>query len=218
MRAPGWPIDQQNHWRSGTCAAAGASLRPVRRNGPSARALPRVRAGSRGGCRTGDRCRRSPGAPSWRHRYGRLPVVLPEQESGGVRGCRYVCHAGRGAGPQDTDHACAWRQPKYFHALIGGNFRIDEIQAAVLGIKLKYLDDWTAGRQRNADYYAAAFKRAGLTSQLVLPTVTPGARHIWNQYVIRANRRDQLKSFLGQRGVGTEIYYPVPLHLQKCFA
>jgi dTDP-4-amino-4,6-dideoxygalactose transaminase len=109
-------------------------------------------------------------------------------------------------------------EPKYFHALIGGNFRIDEIQAAVLGIKLKYLDEWTAGRQRNADYYSAAFARAGLTSQLVLPTVTPGARHIWNQYVIRANRRDQLKSFLGQRGVGTEIYYPVPLHLQKCFA
>ncbi len=109
-------------------------------------------------------------------------------------------------------------KPKYYHAFIGGNFRIDELQAAVLGIKIKYLDGWTAGRQRNADYYASAFVRAGLDAKIVAPSVAAGSRHIWNQYVIRARRRDELKQFLGERGVGCEIYYPVPLHQQQCFA
>jgi dTDP-4-amino-4,6-dideoxygalactose transaminase len=109
-------------------------------------------------------------------------------------------------------------QPKYYHAFIGGNFRIDEIQAAVLGIKLKYLDLWTAGRQRNAEFYAAAFSRAGLGARIIVPHASAGYRHIWNQYVVRAERRDELRRFLGERGVGSEIYYPVPLHLQRCFA
>ena len=108
-------------------------------------------------------------------------------------------------------------KPKYYHALIGGNFRLDEIQAAVLGVKLRLLDDWTAARQRNAACYAAAFNRAGLSGQIRPPTATPGYRHTWNQYVIRAPRRDELKLFLGAQGVGTEIYYPVPLHRQRCF-
>ena len=109
-------------------------------------------------------------------------------------------------------------KPKYFHALIGGNFRLDEIQAAVLGVKLRRLDSWTAARQRNADWYAAAFARAALIGKIEPPAVTAGYRHTWNQYVIRAPRRDQLKQFLGEHGVGTEIYYPVPLHRQRCFA
>ena len=109
-------------------------------------------------------------------------------------------------------------KPKYYHALIGGNFRLDEIQAAVLGVKLRRLDSWTAARQRNAACYAAAFTRAGLNGQIKVPTVTPGYRHTWNQYVIRAPRRDALKQFLGEQGVGSEIYYPVPLHRQQCFA
>lgn len=108
--------------------------------------------------------------------------------------------------------------PKYHHALIGGNFRLDEIQAAVLAIKLPHLDAWTAGRQRNAAFYAAAFERAGLDGQLTLPRARPGVRHIWNQYVIRAPRRDALREFLTERSIGTEIYYPIPLHLQQCFA
>jgi dTDP-4-amino-4,6-dideoxygalactose transaminase len=108
--------------------------------------------------------------------------------------------------------------PKYYHALVGGNFRLDEIQAAVLGVKLRLLDSWTTARQRNAAYYAAAFTRAELSGQIQPPAVTPGYRHTWNQYVIRAPRRDELKQFLGERGVGTEIYYPVPLHRQQCFA
>jgi dTDP-4-amino-4,6-dideoxygalactose transaminase len=109
-------------------------------------------------------------------------------------------------------------QPKYFHAVIGGNFRIDELQAAVLRVKLKYLDGWTQGRQRNAAYYDAAFAAAGLGQKLRTPPVAAGYRHIFNQYVPRVERRDALKQHLAQCGIGTEIYYPLPLHLQKCFA
>ncbi len=109
-------------------------------------------------------------------------------------------------------------KPKYYHALIGGNFRIDELQAAVLNIKLKHLDDWSAGRQRNAAYYDAAFARARLGDAVVTPVAQAGARHIYNQYVIRVSERDGLRQHLAGAGVGTEIYYPVPLHVQQCFA
>jgi dTDP-4-amino-4,6-dideoxygalactose transaminase len=108
-------------------------------------------------------------------------------------------------------------KPKYFHAVIGGNFRIDELQAAVLRVKLKYLDGWTSGRQRNAGYYDAALADAGLGDLLRTPTVLPGYRHIFNQYVVRAHNRDALRQRLSERSIGSEIYYPVPLHLQKCF-
>jgi dTDP-4-amino-4,6-dideoxygalactose transaminase len=109
-------------------------------------------------------------------------------------------------------------KPKYYHALIGGNFRLDEIQAAVLTVKLRRLDDWTAARQRNAAWYAAAFASAGLGNTVTTPTALAGYRHTWNQYVIRVPRRDELRQFLGEQGVGTEIYYPVPLDRQQCFA
>jgi dTDP-4-amino-4,6-dideoxygalactose transaminase len=109
-------------------------------------------------------------------------------------------------------------KPKYYHAVIGGNFRIDEIQAAVLNVKLKHLDAWSAARQRNAKFYDAAFKRAKLGDAAVTPFAVPGARHIYNQYILRVKNRDQLREHLSANGVGTEIYYPVPLHLQKCFA
>jgi dTDP-4-amino-4,6-dideoxygalactose transaminase len=109
-------------------------------------------------------------------------------------------------------------KPKYYHAVIGGNFRIDELQAAVLRVKLKYLDGWTEGRQRNAAYYDAAFAKAALGAKLRTPLAIEGYRHIFNQYVVRAERRDALKARLTERAIGSEIYYPVPLHLQKCFA
>jgi dTDP-4-amino-4,6-dideoxygalactose transaminase len=109
-------------------------------------------------------------------------------------------------------------KPKYFHALIGGNFRIDELQAAVLRIKLKYLDGWTSGRQRNAAYYDRAFSAAGLGGRVITPRAAPGQRHIFNQYVIRVHERDALRKFLGDHGIGTEIYYPVPLDRQECFS
>jgi dTDP-4-amino-4,6-dideoxygalactose transaminase len=109
-------------------------------------------------------------------------------------------------------------KPKYFHAVIGGNFRIDELQAAVLRVKLKYLDGWTKARQRNAAFYDAAFANADLANKVVTPQAAKNGRHIFNQYVVRVRNRDALKDFLTERGIGTEIYYPVPLHLQKCFA
>jgi dTDP-4-amino-4,6-dideoxygalactose transaminase len=109
-------------------------------------------------------------------------------------------------------------KPKYFHAVIGGNFRIDELQAAVLRVKLKYLDGWTEGRQSNAAYYDAAFADAGLGEKLRTPLAIAGYRHIFNQYAVRAQNRDALRARLTERGIGSEIYYPVPLHLQKCFA
>jgi len=109
-------------------------------------------------------------------------------------------------------------KPKYFHAVIGGNFRIDELQAAVLRVKLKYLDGWTQGRQRNAAYYDSAFADAALGQKLRTPAAIEGGRHIFNQYVVRVQRRDALKQRLAEHSIGTEIYYPVPLHLQACFA
>jgi dTDP-4-amino-4,6-dideoxygalactose transaminase len=109
-------------------------------------------------------------------------------------------------------------KPKYYHAFVGGNFRIDEIQAAVLAVKLPRLDGWTEGRQRNAAIYDAAFAAAGLGAQVVTPPALPGQRHIYNQYVIRVQRRDALREHLKHAGVGTEIYYPLSLHQQQCFA
>lgn len=109
-------------------------------------------------------------------------------------------------------------KPKYYHAFIGGNFRLDELQAAVLNIKLKHLDEWTAGRQRNAAYYDAAFARTDVAGVVQTPCAAPGVRHIYNQYVVRVRDRDALRARLASAGIGTEIYYPVPLQLQQCFA
>jgi dTDP-4-amino-4,6-dideoxygalactose transaminase len=107
-------------------------------------------------------------------------------------------------------------KPKYYHKVVGGNFRLDALQAAVLRVKLPYLNAWSAARRRNADRYRAHFEKAGLASKVALPKDVPG--HIYNQFVIRVPKRDGLQAFLTEKGVGTEIYYPVPLHLQECFA
>ena len=109
-------------------------------------------------------------------------------------------------------------EPKYYHQLVGGNFRIDELQAAVLVIKLKHLDDWSRGRQENACFYFGAFDQAQLKPIVTLPAALPGARHIYNQFIVRSPKRDALRAHLASRGIGSEIYYPVPLHLQQCFA
>ena len=109
-------------------------------------------------------------------------------------------------------------KPKYYHAVVGGNFRLDAMQAAILLVKLRSLDAWTAARQSNAAYYDKAFKAAGLGDHVSTPKTLTGKRHIYNQYVIRVSDRDKLRQHLGDGGIGTEIYYPVPLHLQKCFA
>lgn len=107
-------------------------------------------------------------------------------------------------------------KPKYHHAVIGGNFRLDALQAAVLRVKLKYLAGWTEARRRNADRYRKYFSDAGLIEQIGIPEDSAG--HIYHQFVIRCAKRDELQNHLAKRGIGTEVYYPIPLHLQKCFA
>ncbi|MGH7853816.1 MAG: DegT/DnrJ/EryC1/StrS family aminotransferase [Candidatus Binatia bacterium] len=107
-------------------------------------------------------------------------------------------------------------KPKYYHKQIGGNFRLDALQAAVLRVKLRYLPLWTAGRRQNASRYRELFAHAGLSSDVVVPADVPG--HIYNQFVIRCAERDSLQAFLREQDIESEIYYPVPLHLQECFA
>ncbi len=106
-------------------------------------------------------------------------------------------------------------KPKYYHRIVGGNFRLDALQAAVLRVKLKYLDEWTAARRRNAARYRELFDEDGLPSEVTLPVDTAG--HIYNQFVIRVQNRDALRAHLREGRIETEIYYPVPLHLQECF-
>lgn len=109
-------------------------------------------------------------------------------------------------------------QPKYYHKLVGGNFRLDALQAAVLRVKLQYLDGWSTGRQRNAALYRRLFRAAGLEGVIGLPVELPEVRHIYNQFVIRCPRRDALMAHLKAHQIGHEVYYPVPMHLQECFA
>ncbi len=111
-------------------------------------------------------------------------------------------------------------EKKYFHKWIGWNSRLDALQAAVLNVKLKYLDQWSSERKANADRYDALFKESKLidSEAVVIPERFQKSSHIFNQYTIRAKNRDQLRDFLSSKEIGTEIYYPVPLHRQECFA
>ncbi len=108
--------------------------------------------------------------------------------------------------------------PKYYHKMIGGNFRLDALQAAVLNVKLKHLDNWTAGRQKNADFYDAGIKQRGLEAFVKPPVRKAGYRHIFNQYILRVQKRDELLKFLKENGIGCEVYYPVTFNNQECFA
>lgn len=107
-------------------------------------------------------------------------------------------------------------EQRYNHTLLGGNFRLDALQAAVLRVKLKYLEAWTEQRQANAAYYTEQLKDLELAGAVLPPRVIH-ERHVFNQYVIRAQNRDGLRSFLKESGIDTEIYYPKPMHLQECF-
>ncbi|MHC4402526.1 MAG: DegT/DnrJ/EryC1/StrS family aminotransferase [Planctomycetota bacterium] len=111
-------------------------------------------------------------------------------------------------------------KPKYYHPMVGGNFRLDALQAAIVKAKLPHLDGWTDTRQQNARRYQQLLEQAGLTGDglVQLPYEVPEGRHIYNQFVIRVPRRDELRAHLKERGIGSEVYYPVPAHLQECFA
>ena len=112
------------------------------------------------------------------------------------------------------------QQPRYYHHVVGLNSRLDTLQAAVLGAKLPRLDEWAAARGRHAERYANEFGQHGLGEQIVAPVVDDDCRHVWNQYTVRVTggRRDALQKYLAERKIGSAIYYPVPLHLQDCFA
>jgi dTDP-4-amino-4,6-dideoxygalactose transaminase len=113
-------------------------------------------------------------------------------------------------------------EPRYYHHFIGGNFRLDEIQAAILQVKLPHLDQWAAARRTAADFYTTGFKRCGLIDKIVLPSEPYRSfgltnHHVYHQYVIRVPQRDELQQHLAKREIGTAIYYPLALHEQKCF-
>ena len=109
-------------------------------------------------------------------------------------------------------------ETKYYHQQVGGNFRLDALQAAVLRVKLPHLASWTAMRRANAATYRRLFGQALPDASIVLPVEPDGMFHIYNQYIVRVPNRDRVRSFLTDHGIGTEIYYPVPFHLQECFA
>ena len=106
---------------------------------------------------------------------------------------------------------------RYLHEAVGINSRLDALQAAVLHVKLKYLDRWTEGRRRNAERYERLFTQAQLLDRVLLPVTKPGNFHVYNQYTVRVRQRDELRNFLKERGVGSEVYYPLPMHLQNCY-
>jgi len=108
-------------------------------------------------------------------------------------------------------------EERYYHLEVGCNSRLDELQAAVLRIKLNYLDQWNSARRACAQRYHQLFTKAALLSDLTLPEIVPGNSHVFHQYVIRAQQRDKLRYYLKEKGVDTEIYYPLPLHLQACY-
>jgi dTDP-4-amino-4,6-dideoxygalactose transaminase len=107
---------------------------------------------------------------------------------------------------------------KYHHRLVGCNSRLDAIQAAVLLVKLRHLEEWTEARRERARRYDELFAASGLTDVCVTPRVKPvGSRHVYHQYVVRVERRDELMRYLEAAGIGTAVYYPLPLHLQECY-
>jgi dTDP-4-amino-4,6-dideoxygalactose transaminase len=109
-------------------------------------------------------------------------------------------------------------KPKYYHKLVGGNFRLDTLQAAVLLVKLRYLDAWSARRQQHAAFYNDALAQRDWLAGLIMPPPVVASRHTFNQYVVRVAHRDALREHLKQQQVGNEVYYPLPMHLQECFA
>jgi dTDP-4-amino-4,6-dideoxygalactose transaminase len=106
---------------------------------------------------------------------------------------------------------------RYLHEAVGINSRLDALQAAVLHVKLRHLDQWTEGRRRNADRYQHLFAQAQLLDRVLLPVTAHGNFHVYNQYTVRVRQRDELRNFLKEKGIGSEVYYPLPMHLQNCY-
>lgn len=199
------------------------ALIPVHLFGQAAELAPLINAAARASVPVIEDAAQAIGATYHDHAVGSLGAIgcfsfFPSKNLGGF---------GDGGLVTANDPALAHRlrlvrnhgmEPKYYHHIIGGNFRLDALQAAVLRVKLPYLAGWTAGRQQNAARYRRLFDDAKLTEHVCLPVEAPNRTHIYNQFVIRVAKRDELKAHLDRAGIGTEIYYPVPFHVQKCFA
>lgn len=143
---------------------------------------------------------------------------FPTKNLGGVGDGGMVVTNDRGLANKVRTLRVHGSNPKYHHNMIGINSRLDEIQAAVLRVKLKYLDGWTEKRVRNGERYCKLFESAGLLDRVILPAVMSCNKSVFNQFVVRVRDRDRLWKHLTKAGIGTEVYYPIPLHLQGCFS
>jgi dTDP-4-amino-4,6-dideoxygalactose transaminase len=196
---------------------------PVHLFGQSADLMPIINAGVRHGVAIIEDAAQAIGARYHDHSVGGLGAIgcfsfFPSKNLGAFGDAGIVTTNDAALGRKLRLLRNHGMDPKYYHHLVGGNFRLDALQAAVLRVKLPHLDAWTTGRQRNAGRYRALFADAGLTGTVRLPGEARERTHIYNQFVIRVPDRDRLKSRLDAAGIGTEIYYPIPFHLQKCFA
>jgi dTDP-4-amino-4,6-dideoxygalactose transaminase len=196
---------------------------PVHLFGQAADLMPLINAGVRRSLPIIEDAAQAIGAKYHDHSVGGLGAIgcfsfFPSKNLGAFGDAGFVTTNDANLGRQLRLLRNHGMEPKYYHHLVGGNFRLDALQAAVLRVKLPHLDAWTEGRQRNAARYRSLFADAGLTDTVCLPVEAADRTHIYNQFVIRVPARDRLKAHLDAAGIGTEIYYPVPFHLQKCFA
>jgi dTDP-4-amino-4,6-dideoxygalactose transaminase len=210
---------------------------PVHLYGQCAEMDPLIELGRQGCRRTADKDVGAPGIPVIEDAAQAIGAEDQRRRAGsmGTIGCFsfYPSKNLGGAGDggmlvtNDLDHArrlhmlrVHGEEQKYHHKLVGINSRLDALQAAVLRVKLPHLDEWTTARQRKAQQYELMFGDADLGDKIELPFVRNNARHIFHQFVVRVRdgMRDHLLAHLRERGVGTDVYYPVPLHLQECFA
>jgi dTDP-4-amino-4,6-dideoxygalactose transaminase len=221
-------IDPATYNIDANAAAAAITSRtraiiPVHLFGQSADLMPIINAGIRHGVPVIEDAAQAIGAKYHDHSLGGFGTIgcfsfFPSKNLGAFGDAGIVTTNDPALGRQLRLLRNHGMEPKYFHHLVGGNFRLDALQAAVLRVKLPHLDTWTAGRQRNAARYRALFADARLTDTVRLPIEAPERTHIYNQFVVRVPERDRLKARLDAAGIGTEVYYPIPFHLQKCFA
>jgi dTDP-4-amino-4,6-dideoxygalactose transaminase len=142
---------------------------------------------------------------------------FPSKNLGGFGDGGLVTTNDRGLGDAVTMLRVHGSKVKYVHEKVGFNSRLDALQAAILKVKLNHLDRWAEGRQKNAKRYAQLFADAKLLERVTLPRTDQGNVHVYNQFTLRVQKRDELRAFLKDKGIGTEVYYPIPLHLQSCY-
>lgn len=198
------------------------AILPVHLFGQAADLMPILNATSKTGIPVIEDAAQAIGATYWDHNVGTFGAIaafsfFPSKNLGGFGDAGFVTTNDASLAHQLRLVRNHGMEPKYYHHLVGGNFRLDALQAAVLRVKLPHLASWTAARQRNAARYRVLFENAGLRGTVRVPVEAPQRTHIYNQFVIRVPERNRLKAELDRQGIGTEIYYPVPFHLQACF-